>query len=114
MHAKGSCAVCCGVAAADGPQAVVDTFQDQITELQNLVKFYEKKLAGLAEQHIIPAHEGGPMGPSENDWILEDFYHGDEAYLLDRKTAKIFTVPGENQWPRPVGTWMSVITLVEV
>ena len=24
-------------------------------------------------------------------------------YLMDRKTGKLFTVPTENSWPRPVG-----------
>ena len=44
-----------------------------------------------------------PGGPSPDDWILEEHYHNDEAYLLDRMTSKLFTNPGENAWPRPVG-----------
>lgn len=49
-----------GAAGGGGgaPDTEVASYQAQIDELQALVKFYEKKIATLAEQHIIPAQEG--------------------------------------------------------
>lgn len=44
-------------------------------------------------------------GPSPDDWILEEHFSDDAMYLLDRKTSKLFTVPSENTWPRPIGVW---------
>eukprot|EP00198_Chlamydomonas_reinhardtii_P003427 XP_001692763.1 predicted protein [Chlamydomonas reinhardtii] len=47
---------------------------------------------------------GGPGNqPGPDDWVLEEFWHNDEMYLLDRKTGKMFTVPGDNNFPRPLG-----------
>ena len=49
--------------------------------------------------------DGVPGGPSSDEWILEEHVHKDEVYLLDRKTGKLFTNPGEGTWPRAVGEW---------
>lgn len=51
-------------AQAGVPAADVASYQAQIDELSALVKFYEKKMATLAEQHIIPAQEGIAGGTS--------------------------------------------------
>ncbi len=51
-----------------------------------------------------PQALGGPNNqPGPDDWVLEEFWHDDEMHLLDRKNGKLYTVPGENGWPRPVG-----------
>lgn len=49
------------------------------------------------------AAAGAPGALTGDEWVLEELYHDDELYLLDRKTGKIFTVPGQNTYPRPVG-----------
>ncbi len=58
--------------------------------------------------HTHPSHPpqalAGPGNqPGPDDWVLEEFWHNDEMYLLDRKTGKMFTVPGDNNFPRPLG-----------
>ncbi|GIL57334.1 hypothetical protein Vafri_12599 [Volvox africanus] len=90
---------------SDGPLAQCKAYEGQINELQNLVKFYERKLAGLAEAGLIgPEALAGPKNqPGPDDWVLEEFWHNDEMHLLDRKNGKLFTVPGDNNWPRPIG-----------
>ncbi|GLI67567.1 hypothetical protein VaNZ11_011794 [Volvox africanus] len=90
---------------SDGPLAQCKAYEGQINELQNLVKFYERKLAGLAEAGLIgpEALAGLKNQPGPDDWVLEEFWHNDEMHLLDRKNGKLFTVPGDNNWPRPIG-----------
>lgn len=48
-----------------------------------------------------------PAGPSPDDWILEELYHDDQMFLLDRKTGKLFSVGTSNTFPRPAGGCMS-------
>lgn len=159
------------VVATDGPLAQCKAYEGQINELQNLVKFYERKITTMAEaglgglevragrvcvraclpglllcaqgllgvrlgRHMemtrdrgsgcvsagspgcgtlayllrtrhcpaAPQALGGPGNqPGPDDWVLEEFWHNDEMYLLDRKTGKMFTVPGDNNFPRPLG-----------
>ncbi|GFR44254.1 hypothetical protein Agub_g5456 [Astrephomene gubernaculifera] len=88
---------------SDGPVAQCKAYEGQINELQNLVKFYERKLAALVESGAAAAAEAAASGPGPEDWVLEEFWHNDEMYLLDRKTGKLFTVPGDNSYPRPLG-----------
>ena len=52
---------------------------------------------------LFHTQDGVPGGPSSDDWILEEHVHKDEVYLMDRKTGKLFTNPGEGTWPRAVG-----------
>lgn len=46
---------------------------------------------------------GASNQPGPDDWLLEELWHNDEMHLLDRKNGKLFTVPGDNNWPRPIG-----------
>ncbi|EFJ46513.1 hypothetical protein VOLCADRAFT_118102 [Volvox carteri f. nagariensis] len=90
---------------SDGPLAQCKAYEGQINELQNLIRFYERKLTSLAEAGLIgPEALGGPDNqPGPDDWVLEEFWHNDEMHLLDRKNGKLFTVPGDNNWPKPIG-----------
>eukprot|EP00798_Chlamydomonas_sp_ICE-L_P022119 gene22119-29179_t len=89
-----------------GPGIDTDHYESQIQEMQGLIKFYERKISGLAEQQIIAPQDDVAGGPTSGDWILEEHFHNDEAYLLDRKTSKLYTNPGQDSWPRPVGVRM--------
>jgi hypothetical protein len=62
-----------------------DSMQSQLSELQALVSFYEKKIGSLAEQQIISPQNDVPGGPSSDDWILEEHAINNEVFLLDRK-----------------------------
>ncbi|KAG2447989.1 hypothetical protein HYH02_007017 [Chlamydomonas schloesseri] len=90
---------------SDGPLAQCKAYEGQINELQNLVKFYERKITAMAEAGMggLEALGGPGNQPGPDDWVLEEFWHNDEMYLLDRKTGKMFTVPGDNNFPRPLG-----------
>ncbi|KAG2486785.1 hypothetical protein HYH03_014584 [Edaphochlamys debaryana] len=90
---------------SDGPLAQCKAYEQQVQELQNLVKFYERKITVMADAGVggLEALYGPNNGPGPEDWILEEFWHNDEMYLLDRKTGKLFTVPGDNSYPRPLG-----------
>ncbi|KAG2431181.1 hypothetical protein HXX76_009709 [Chlamydomonas incerta] len=90
---------------SDGPLAQCKAYEGQINELQNLVKFYERKITTMAEAGMggLEALGGPGNQPGPDDWVLEEFWHNDEMYLLDRKTGKMFTVPGDNNFPRPLG-----------
>jgi hypothetical protein len=43
-------------------------------------------------------------GPSPDDWILEELWHDDQLFLMDRKTGKLFSVATSGSFPRPAGT----------
>ncbi|KXZ46909.1 hypothetical protein GPECTOR_39g403 [Gonium pectorale] len=94
---------------SDGPLAQCKAYEGQINELQNLVKFYERKIVSMAEAGAggLEALYGPNGQPGPDDWVLEEFWHNDEMYLLDRKNGKLFTVPGDNNYPRPLGIRMN-------
>ncbi|KAG1672779.1 hypothetical protein FOA52_002767 [Chlamydomonas sp. UWO 241] len=80
-----------------------DSMQSQLSELQALVAFYEKKIGSLAEQQTISPQNDVPGGPNSDDWILEEHVINNEVFLLDRKSGKLFTNPGQGTYPRAVG-----------
>lgn len=111
-HARPPLCLPAAVAAHDANHYV-----SQIAELSQLVRFYEAKVTSLAANG---AGQGGQAQPGEagvggggggtggggsglDSWVLEDLVHKNEAFLLDRKTGKVFSVPGQDSYPRPMG-----------
>ncbi len=51
-----------GAGAGEAEDPAAEALRAQVSELQGLVNFYERKMATLAEQHLIPAVEGNSQG----------------------------------------------------
>jgi hypothetical protein len=108
----------------------VQKYEAKIKELQHLVKFYEKRLAGLAGNNSssgsgganplpgsTPAHGSGSNqahgadGKAGNSawgvWVVEEVVEGGASYLWDKAAGRLYSDSAPGHWPRPVGEWVT-------
>lgn len=101
--------------AAAVPAERAAKYESTMKELQQLVRFYEKRLmtvaaagaagdvAGLDGLAVGGSAGDGEGGAAASCWLLEPLTEGGACYLLERATGRVFSDAPEGQWPRPVG-----------
>lgn len=98
--------------AAAVPADTASRYEATIKELQQMVHFYERRLAqadlgsgsscGLQDAAIAGGQCGAGAGACGR-WLLEATVEGGACYLWEPSSGRVFSDPPEGQWPRPVG-----------
>lgn len=92
-----------GLPAAVAPETVTK-YDQQIKELQHLVRFYEKRLTAS------PGADSGSTtatgADASSSWILEEIAEAGLCYLWERRSGRVFSDAPEGQWPKPIGMVM--------
>lgn len=86
----------------------------QIQQLQQLVAHYQQQLAAAGMGGGAAPGYGAPAAAEAGvPWVLEEVVEGPNAYLLERKTGKLFTFGSADggKWPKPVGTCQAASTM---
>jgi hypothetical protein len=97
--------------AAAVPVETATHYESSIKELQQLVRFYEKRLtssagpalAGTGLESLTVVHLGLDGQGCCGTWVLEPLTEAGACYLLERSTGRLFSDVPDGQWPRPVG-----------
>lgn len=100
--------------AAAVPADTACRYESTIKELQQMVHFYERRLAqadlaagsscGLMMQDgaVVEVAAGGSSS-SCGRWLLEGLVEQGACYLWEPSSGRVFSDPPQGQWPRPVG-----------
>lgn len=99
--------------AAAVPVETAAKYESSIKELQQLVRFYEKRLtssaaagpamAGTGLDSMTIVHQGSDGQGCCGTWVLESLTEAGACYLLERSTGRLFSDVPDGQWPKPVG-----------